>query len=283
MTREQRSFAGQVAIVTGGASGIGRALGTELFHQGVHVVLADVDKDAARATAHRIETTATGTSGEVVGRELDVRDGAAVSALVEEVAAVHGRLDLMFNNAGICVGGPTHEMTRSHWEQTVAVNLNGVINGVLAAYPLMIAQGHGHIVNTASGAGLAPNVLTVAYTATKHAVVGLSTALRPEAATLGVRVSVLCPGAVDTPILDRSGPADLPPMPAGTPTGREFMKKLGVVPANVDRIAVPALRGVARNQAIIVVPRSAKALWYLHRLSPGASERAGRFMIRRMR
>ena len=102
------------------------------------------------------------------------------------------------------MGGSTHELDSSHWDRIIDINIKGVVNGVLTAYPLMVAQGDGHIVNTASGAGLAPAVLTVAYTTTKHAVVGLSTALRPEAALHGVRVSVLCPGAVDTPILDKA-------------------------------------------------------------------------------
>ena len=161
------------------------------------------------------------------------------------------------------------------------MNLNGVVNGVTAAYPIMMEQGHGHIVNTASGAGLAPTAMTVAYSATKHAVVGLSLSLRPEAATHGVRVSVLCPGAVDTPILDRSGPADLPPMPAGTLTGRQFVQRIGARPMDATEFAPRALHGVARNQAIIVVPRSGKALWYLHRVSPALSERVGRFIVRR--
>jgi NAD(P)-dependent dehydrogenase (short-subunit alcohol dehydrogenase family) len=179
------------------------------------------------------------------------------------------------------MGGPTHDMDITHWDRIIDVNIRGVVNGVQAAYPRMIAQGHGHIVNTASGAGLAPAPLTVAYTTTKYAVVGLSTCLRPEAAAHGVRVSVLCPGPVDTPILDSGPPADLPPR-AQVMTGRAYLAKLGFSPMSADRFAQPALRGVARNKAIIVVPRRAKTLWYVQRISPALMESVGRFMVRRV-
>ena len=173
-------------------------------------------------------------------------------------------------------------MLGAHWQRMIDVNVVGVVNGVRAAYPVMMAQGHGHIVNTASGAGLAPPVLVVAYAMTKHAVVGLSTSLRPEAAGFGVRVSVLCPGAVDTPILDKGPPADLPPRASVPITGREYMDLVGLTPMPAGRFARRALRGVARNKAIIVVPGSAKALWYLQRLSPGAIDRVGRSTARRI-
>jgi NAD(P)-dependent dehydrogenase (short-subunit alcohol dehydrogenase family) len=277
------SFAGKVAIVTGGASGIGYELGAELFRQGSHVVLADIDGTVLDAAATLTAALGQSSSGSIEGHAVDVTDADAVLELVQTVATERGQLDLMFNNAGISIGGPTHEMEPIHWDRIVDVNLRGVINGVQAAYPLMVGQGHGHIVNTASGAGLVPVVLTVGYSATKFAVVGLSTSLRPEAATHGVRVSVLCPGAVDTPILDRAAPADLPSMSAAALTGRQFMQRLRVHPIPASRFAPPALRGVARNQAIIVVPRASKSMWYLNRISPAAIERVGAVMIRRMR
>lgn len=282
MGRVGNSYAGRVAIVTGGASGIGRAMGLELYGRGARVVLADIDVGPIAAVTHLIESQPHPGAGSIETRALDVRDKDAVKLLVDDVAATYGRLDFMFNNAGISVGGPTHEIPASHWDRIIDVNIRGVVNGVVAAYPRMIDQGHGHIVNTASGAGLAPMPLTVPYTMTKHAVVGLSTALRPEAARYGVRVSVVCPGAVDTPILDSTVPTDLPPMPEGTPTGREFMKQLGIRPMPVSRFAPRALRGIARNQAVVVVPASTSLLWYLHRISPRATERIGRWMVDRV-
>lgn len=282
MTSSERAFAGKTAIVTGGASGIGKAMGAELVTSGAHVVLADLDGAAAERSAREIAAAGTPAGGSVLGCEVDVRDLAAVRALVEEIASVRNGLDLMFNNAGITLGGQTHEMQPAHWDRMIDVNLRGVVNGVLAAYPAMVARGNGQIVNTASGLGLVPSTLVVAYAATKHAVVGLSTALRPEAARHGVGVSVLCPGAVDTPILDNGPPPDLPPLASAVMTGREYLTTVGLRPMTADRFAQRALHDVARNKAIIVAPRSAKAMWYLHRLSPGVTDHIGRMTARRV-
>ncbi len=152
---------------------------------------------------------------------LDVRDLGAGRALVDDVVAGEGGRDLFFANAGISMGGVTHELTAAHWDRIIDVNLRGAVNAVLAAYPVMRARGSGHLVLTASGAGLAAPPFVVPYATTKHAVVGLGTGLWPEAALHGVKVSVLCPGAVETPILDR-GPGAGPPQ-TSTITARQYM------------------------------------------------------------
>ena len=134
---------------------------------------------------------------------LDVTDAAAVQAVVDEVVSRAGRLDLMFNNAGICWGGDTELLTLDQWNAIIDVNIRGVVHGIAAAYPLMLRQGHGHIVNTASMAGLTAAGQITSYVTTKHAVVGMSLALRSEAVPRGVGVLVVCPAAVETPILDK--------------------------------------------------------------------------------
>lgn len=282
MALRTNAFAGKSSIVTGGASGIGRALGAELLAHGAHVVLADVEAEGAERAAEELSGEHPRSSGSVVGVGLDVRDGEAVQALVDEVADRHGGLDLVFNNAGISLGGPTHEMTAAHWERILDVNLRGVIHGVLAAYPLMVRQGRGHIVNTASMAGLAPTVYSAPYATTKHAVVGLSTSLRPEAAAHGVRVSVLCPGAVETPILDRAAPPDLPARPSPPISPRDYLAAVRMAPAPVERFARDVLGDVARNRAVIIRPRQARAGWYLQRLAPAAMLALNRVVARRV-
>jgi NAD(P)-dependent dehydrogenase (short-subunit alcohol dehydrogenase family) len=244
------------------------------------VVLTDVDGPAVAAAA--ADLAGDDPTGSVTGEAVDVRDADAVRAAVHGVVARHGRIDLLFNNAGISMGGPTHELTQAHWDRIIDVNLRGVVHGVLAAYPQMVAQGHGHIVNTASAAGLAAPPLVVPYSTTKHAVVGLSLGLRPEAAGRGVRVSVLCPGTVETGILDAAPPTDLPPTASAPVSARQYLQALGQRPMGADDFARQALRQVARNHSIIVVPRSAKAFWYVQRLSPAVVDRVGRALARRV-
>jgi NAD(P)-dependent dehydrogenase (short-subunit alcohol dehydrogenase family) len=281
--RERAAVDGKSAIVTGGASGIGKALGARLLGLGAHVVLADIDGDRAAEAASELTVTVQDRPGSIVGTQLDVRDRDAVHALVEDVTAKRGTLDLLFNNAGLAMGGPTQDMPGAYWDRMIDVNITGVVNGVLAAYPVMLDQGSGHIINTASGAGLLAAPFVAAYAMTKHAVVGLSLALRPEGAAHGVRVSVLCPGMVETPILDKGPPADLPERHSSALTGRAYLETAGMSPMPADRLARIALRGVARNRAIIVAPRTVRAGWYLGRLSPNLIDAAGRLTARRVR
>ena len=255
---EVEPFTDQTALVTGAASGIGAALARRLRSFGATVITIDIEG--------------------AVDRELDVRDLDGFRALIAET----GVPDYLFANAGISMGGPTHELTRDHWDQVIDVNLNGVVNAVLAVYPGMVGRGSGHIVATASGAGLAAPPFVTAYAATKHAVVGLVLGLRPEAALHGVRVSVLCPGAVETPALDRL-PADGLPRTATPPvTARQYLSVVRQKPVEVDRFARLALKSVARDRAIIAVPASARTLWYLHRLSPALVGRISSALARRV-
>jgi NAD(P)-dependent dehydrogenase (short-subunit alcohol dehydrogenase family) len=253
-----KSFADRTALVTGGASGIGAALADELRRRGAMVVTTDVEGD--------------------VDRHLDVRDLDAFRALVADI----GVPDLLFANAGISMGGPTHELTRAHWDRIIDVNLNGVVNGLLAVYPGMVERRSGHIVVTASGAGLAAPPFVTAYAATKHAVVGLALGLRSEAALHGVRVSVLCPGAVETPILDRLPADELPATATAPVTARQYLSLLKQKPIAAERFARLALDGVARDRAIIAVPTSARTLWYLHRMSPSLMGRVSDSIARRV-
>jgi NAD(P)-dependent dehydrogenase (short-subunit alcohol dehydrogenase family) len=218
----------------------------------------------------------------VLGRQLDVGSEAAFRSLVDEIVERDGGLDMLFNNAGISLGGPTHELTAAHWDRIVDVNLRGVINGVLAAYPRMVEQRRGHIVNTASAAGLVAPPFVTAYATTKHAVVGLSLALRPEAALHGVKVSVLCPGSVDTPILDQAPHPDLPATASEPVTAREYLAVVRQKPAPVEVVAQRALKGVERNKAVIVAPPNAKPLWYLHRLSPRLAQQVSQLVARKV-
>ncbi len=260
------AFKNKIAIITGAASGIGRALGEELARREAVVVLADVNRQLLDEVAASMANS--GYRPEAV--PVDVSDHDAVSKLVTDTVARHGRLDYMFNNAGIAVGGEVRDCAIDDWRNVLDVNLHGVINGIDAAYPIMVRQGFGHIVNTASIEGLIPFPGTVSYAASKYGVVGLSNSLRIEGADLGVKVSVVCPGYIKTAIFHTSKliKIDREKMLASLP------ERLGITP---EECAAAIIRGVERNQAIIVVTWFAKVLWALHRISPALI----RWMMRR--
>ncbi|GAA1710961.1 SDR family oxidoreductase [Dietzia cercidiphylli] len=254
-------FAGRSAIVTGGGSGIGAALARALVAAGAHVVVTDIDPVAARRVAEEITPGATVT-GTARSEALDVTDARAVSDLVGEVVAEHGGLDLMFANAGITWGGDTEQLTLGQWDAIVDVNIRGVVHCVHAAYPEMIRRGTGSLVLTASMGGLCPAGLITSYAMTKHAVVGLGLSLRAEAAGHGVGVTVVCPAAVDTAILDK-GELD------GFDGRHYYLEGQGVrEPLDPDLLAESVLRGVLGNRALVIEPARARATWRLQRLSP---------------
>jgi NAD(P)-dependent dehydrogenase (short-subunit alcohol dehydrogenase family) len=226
------------------------------------VVLADLQAELAAEVADGI----CAGGGRASASRLDVTDFDAVANLVRQTADRCGRLDYLFNNAGIGVGGEARLYELEHWYRVLDVNLRGVIHGTQAAYPLMLEQGYGHIVNTASLAGLIPTGGLVGYCATKHAVVGLSKTLRIEAAGAGVRVSVLCPGVIRTPILENGGKYGEMLEPIPPEALQRLLKRLH--PMDPDRFAQKALNAIAKNKAVIVVPWWWKIVWWVHRASP---------------
>jgi NAD(P)-dependent dehydrogenase (short-subunit alcohol dehydrogenase family) len=261
----QEAFLGATAIVTGGASGIGKAVTAALLARGAAVTVADVDEEALAKAEAELGSQA---GGRLRTRRVDVTDLAAFEQLVQEVAEEQIHLDYLFNNAGIAVAGDAARLTPAHWDRVLAVNLRGVVNGVLAAYPRMTRQGAGHLVNTASLAGLVPSPTLTPYAMTKHAVVGLSLSLRAEAQAYGVKVTAVCPGFVDTPLLDRVNPG-LPPV-GGRQPGRELLRRLPGGLYTVDRLAEDILSGVARNRPLVVAPASARLAWRTFRAAPSA-------------
>ncbi|NML47140.1 SDR family oxidoreductase [Ramlibacter sp. G-1-2-2] len=257
-----QAFQGKTAFITGGASGIGRALAKALGARGAVVRVADIDGAGAQRVADECGGTAV---------QLDVRDADAVRNAVEAFAREHGHLDYIFNNAGIGAGGEAHEIPLPVWRHVIDIDLYGVLHGVLAAYPIMVKQRSGHIVNTASMAGLGPAPLLAPYALAKHAVVGLSTSLRIEAAAHGVRVSALCPSVIETPILEKRNlqGTGIP----WVPDARRFLTRVAGTPYPVDRCAEDTLAAVERNERVIVMPARGRIGWLLGRLFPKLPEK----------
>lgn len=241
--------AGRVAVVTGAASGIGFALAQRFAREGMRIVMADVEEPALAEAAEVL----IGGGAEVLPVATDVARAQQVDALRDRAVEAFGAVHLVCNNAGVAgLGRPVWEMSRPEWEWVLGVNLWGVINGVRSFVPLLLQQDAGHVVNTASIAGLTTAGLG-SYSVTKHAVVALSESLCLQLQSHGshVGVSVLCPGWVRTRILeaDRNRPRELGPPPepdAAQAAVREAARQLlssGMEPADVADKVVAAIRG----------------------------------------
>jgi NAD(P)-dependent dehydrogenase (short-subunit alcohol dehydrogenase family) len=230
---------GDVAVITGGASGIGFGLAEAVVARGGRVVISDIRADAAEAAASSLRRA----GAEAVAVSADVADAESVRALAEAAVYAFGSVQLLCNNAGlVSPSAALWEQAPQTWERMIQVKIMGVVNGVRAFAPHLIAQGRGHILNTASSGGLAPLPTRSPYTATMHAVVGLTETLNLELrqAAPGVGATVLCPGLVDTPLGENSallGAIDLPP---GTPNIRSMGRSF-LTPAEVAEAALAAM------------------------------------------
>jgi NADP-dependent 3-hydroxy acid dehydrogenase YdfG len=193
-----QDLAGRTAVVTGAAGGIGLALTERFIAAGMSVVMADMEEEALSREAARLESD----GASVLGVLTDVRDSDQIEAVRDQALSVFGAVHLVCNNAGVAPGGPMAETTPADWRWAVDVNVLGVAYGITTFAPLFLEQGEGHIVNTASEAGLVTNPQLGLYCATKHAVIGMSESLWRETHEQGVGVSVLCPNLVDTKIFE---------------------------------------------------------------------------------
>jgi NAD(P)-dependent dehydrogenase (short-subunit alcohol dehydrogenase family) len=207
MELQGMQLSGKVAVVTGAASGIGLAITERFLAEGMSVVMADIESEVLHEEANRLLATGAAVTAVVC----DVSDAEQVAALRDAALAAYGAVHVLCNNAGVASGGSTWRTKPAVWDWIVGVDLLGVAYGVNAFVPLMIEQGEGHIVNTASEAGICATPMLGAYHAAKYGVVGLSEALVMELAGTGVGVSCLCPELVRTKIFEstRNAPAHL--------------------------------------------------------------------------
>ena len=189
----------KVALITGAASGIGRASAIKFAREGASVVAADIQAEAVEETARMI-TSEGGTATPV---HADVTDGASVHRMVRTAVDTYGRLDILFNNAGLGARGTILEIDESTFDRLFAVNVKGVFLGCKEAIPIMIAQKSGVILNTASQLGLVGADASAVYPATKGAIIQLTKCLSLDHARDGIRVNAVCPGPIDTPLARR--------------------------------------------------------------------------------
>ncbi|WP_406396372.1 SDR family oxidoreductase [Streptomyces sp. NBC_00887] len=268
-------FTGQLAVVTGAGSGIGRATALAFAEQGADIAICDVDLEAAERTAELARLI--GASARAW--RVDVSDGPAVDAFASEVAAEYGVPDIVVNNAGIGHSGTFLETTEKEWQRVLDVNLWGVIHGCRAFGTLMAERGEGgHIVNLASAAAYLPSKMLAAYATSKAAVLMLSDCLRAEMAASHIGVSAICPGIVNTNItktttfsgLDATQEATKQKRISGMYAQRNFPR---------EKVADQILRAVTKDRAVVPVTFEAKAARLIGRLSPALLRTAARLNI----
>jgi NAD(P)-dependent dehydrogenase (short-subunit alcohol dehydrogenase family) len=253
-----REFAGKVAVVTGGASGIGFALAERFAAEQMRVVLADVEA----AALLRAAATLRAQGATVLAVQTDVADGASVEALARQSYDAFGAVHILCNNAGVSLGGPLSLAAEADWSWLLGVNLWGVIHGLRAFLPRMLAAGEaGHVVNTSSLSGLIAPPGGGVYAASKFAVVGLTESLAQELAAGGapIGVSLLCPAGVATAIMDaeRNRPAGLraqaaPALSAAEQQADEAMRRTIATSTPPAEIAAAVLAAIRAEQFYIV-------------------------------
>ncbi|MCU0599604.1 MAG: SDR family oxidoreductase [Desulfobacterales bacterium] len=267
-------FEDKVALVTGAASGIGKALSQELAARGAKVIAADVNEEMLQQAIAGI----MGTKFPVQGFKLDVTNHETFKKVIEDTAAKEGKLDYLFNNAGIAIAGEIRDLSVEDWMKVLDVNLNGVVYGSIEAYKIMVKQGFGHIINLSSIEGMTAFPATSSYVTSKFAVLGLSKCLWLEGSDLGVKVSVICPGFIRTPIFDVS--------PVVNIDREEMLKSLAPFEKfsiSPEECARRILKGVSKNKLIIPVTGLAWVLWWLVRISPKLVLKLTRMDFRKIR
>ncbi|MFW9922249.1 MAG: SDR family NAD(P)-dependent oxidoreductase [Candidatus Thorarchaeota archaeon] len=269
----KKFYSNKIAIVTGGASGIGKAICDYLAKYGSIVIIADINLQSAQDTVKEITTK----GGKAKAIQVDVSKEENIKSLIDDAFTEFGRIDFLFNNAGVSLNGEFKDTTYDHWRKIIDINLWGVIHGSHHVYHIMMKQGFGQIINTASLAGLIPGGLTISYSTSKYAVVGFTLSLRSEAGFYGIKVNALCPGFIRTNIQ------------ATTPIVTDYMKSeknrsmgsnFGPTP---EKCVKKIMRGVKRNKAIIISPGLHKIFWILNRFFPLFNVKMFTKVIRRMK
>lgn len=258
---------GKAALVTGAAGGIGRAISLRLADEGARLYLLDIDEAALAATADEARLRGV----EVVARRCDVSDPAQVTACNKYILGQWGAIDILVNNAGLTYYGRTVLMTADHWNRLLAVNLHAPIQFTRELLPAMLKTRDAHVLNVASICGLVGLARVAAYTTTKFGLVGFSESLRNECGRMGLGVTALCPGLVDTNLF------------TSAPRGKD-LKDSKIPPSwtliTPETVARRGVRAIYKNQRLVVMQPSSHALHLVKRLTPWLLDLAHRLRRR---
>jgi NAD(P)-dependent dehydrogenase (short-subunit alcohol dehydrogenase family) len=274
-----RDLVGKTALVTGAASGIGRATALALAEAGARLVVCDVNEPALAALARELDASC------LLLRRVDVSDRAAMKAFADEVHAIVPAVDVLVNNAGVGLHGGLLTTSLEDWDWVLKINLGGVVHGCHFFVPKMVARGEGgHVVNVSSVLGVfgAPSV--IGYATSKFGVFGLSESLRAELATHGIGVSTICPGAIDTGII-----AGTRFMSAGADSARTEKLRQDVQEMftrrryRPEKVAAAIVDAVRRGKSVVPVAPEAWAMYLVKRFAPSIGGTVGRVMAWRER
>ncbi|MEO7096934.1 MAG: SDR family NAD(P)-dependent oxidoreductase [Polyangiales bacterium] len=254
-------FDGKTALVTGAASGIGRATALAFARAGADLVLCDVDEKGLAET----ERSARELGRAVFSRKVDVSDAKAMQAFADEVHSTRDAIDILVNNAGVGLGGGFLDTSLDDWKWILGINVWGVIHGCHAFVPRMVARKRGHVVNVSSAAGYSPSAMLVAYSTTKFAVLGLSENLRLELKPHGIGVTAICPGIINTPITRNTRLRGKAAAPGVQERMQKFYEKRNYGP---EKVADGILAAVTKNVGVAPISPEAWGLYLLKRLSP---------------
>ncbi len=263
------SLQGRLCLVTGAASGIGRATALAAGHAGARLVLTDVNASQLEAMASQIGSAA------VAHRALDIADIEAVRAFAADVHAAHGSLDVAMNIAGIATWGTVEQLTHEQWRRTVDVNLMGPIHVIECFVPEMARAGRGgQLVNVSSAAGLLGLPWHGPYSAAKFGLRGVSEVLRFDLRRQGIGVTLVCPGGVDTPLVGTVDIAGVDPAAVRASRMTERFRRHAQRP---ERVAEQILDAIVRNRYLVYTSNDIRALHLLERWAPSAYALAMRF------
>jgi len=270
------SLSGKVGVVTGAASGIGRATALELASRGADVAICDVDAEGLAGTAERIE--AFGRRAHT--QHVDVARMEPVQAFADATFDTFGRVDILVNNAGVGAGGPMLDVPLEEFRRVIEINLMGVVHGCYAFLPRMRdAERPAHVVNVASMAGYWSSPSMSSYHASKFGVVGFSESIRSELAKYEVGVTVICPGVINTPIVSSVRMYGPEATEENRQRGIDAFARRNYPP---ERVARNIMKAVQRNRALAPVAAEAWIAYYLQRLAPWLPRLIGRLAARRI-
>lgn len=276
MQKRLHTFQSKKILITGAGSGIGRATALQLAELGAWLILTDLNQDSLEQTT--IDARRLGASG-VDPHIVDVSDWDDMQAMASKVRRQHGAIDVLINNAGVGLAGDFLSTTVDDWQWVLGINVMGVVHGCKLFAPDMIAKGQGHIVNLASAAGFYAAPDMSAYSASKHAVLGMSESLRAEMADKGVGVSAICPGVINTGIVASSrmrGAASQAQDKIVT-----FYRKRNYGP---ELVAEAILGAIEHNRAVVPVSPEAWVMYGAKRFTPGVLDLVNRSpFLRRLR